>query len=130
MKLKIILIVFLFLLFCFLIPIISSIKVKVKHTIQEQDDEEDDKKKKKKECTCEGIAMEDDWKENVCYKSCDDFCGEDGDDVKNTCVDRCNKLLCSHEAGGSCDITEDTGIKKKCEVTHESSRLLSKNKKY
>ena len=66
----------------------------------------------KQVCNCEGSSS-DEWKNTICLKSCDDYCNTD-ENVKQVCSDRCNRKLCSTDAEGNCDITNETGNKSSC----------------
>jgi len=71
---------------------------------KEDDKEESDNKK---ECDCKDDDKND-WKINICERSCGEFCNEN-EDVKTVCKMRCDKNLCS-VVDKQCDITEDNGI--------------------
>jgi len=118
MKLKIFLLSFIFLFLCFHIP-----AIKIRNIKDDADDDSNAKRNKiKTQCTCEGIAVIDEWRTNVCMKSCDDYCNDNGEDVHNQCIDRCNLSLCSTDGTG-CDITTETGIVFKCETTPGESSV-------
>jgi len=75
---------------------------KVKGLKQDYEDNND-----KTLCSCKEIDK-DYWKSLICIRSCEDFCSE-LEEVKNVCVLRCEKHLCS-QINQMCDIADDNGI--------------------